>query len=218
MGSSKINNISNQKILNSTKEVVPKMKEQKEIYDSFIQQLTKSAESFNDYSSVNAYMDKMCQENSDCMKIDSNFYKYKDFYVVSSLKIAADKQARGLKIGTNLNMSCSPKFVDYITLKNNRDAVLIYKIDGTQNDYIVPYNTCRQDVTLDAKKKFMEDIEKFTKIGYTNQSIEKPSTWYVVPSSKQIIIGDWSNFVALKTEQEKSQYKKDIAGTLGLIY
>ena len=109
MGSSKINNISNQKILNSTKEVVPKMKEQKEIYDSFIQQLTKSAESFNDYSSVNAYMDKMCQENSDCMKIDSNFYKYKDFYVVSSLKIAADKQARGLKIGTNLNMSCSPR-------------------------------------------------------------------------------------------------------------
>ena len=217
MDNPNINHIANPNLTNGNVKKT-NMGASKPKMDAVIEQLIQKAETFDSFLDANSYLDGVKQNNPNMVKLDENEYKYKDYYINTGIKFIIDPHVKGLKTANKLNLSCAPTLVDYITTKNEKNYVLITRLEGTENGNVVPYNECRQDVTLEAKNKFLNDVDRFIGIGYTNKAIESPKNWFVVPSTKRIVIGNWSEFVSLGSEENKAHYRKDIADMLGLVY
>lgn len=217
MDNPNINHIRNSNITNGNIKKTNMQTNQSNM-DAVIEQLIQKSETFDSFLDANSYLDGLQQNNPNIIKLDANEYKYKDYYINTGIKFINDQNVKGIKIANKLNLSCAPKLIDYIITKNGKNCILITQLEGTEKDNVLPYNECKQDVTLEAKNKFMEDIDHFMRIGYINKAIESSKNWFVVPATKRIVLGNWSEFVSLKNEENKVQYRKDITDTLGLIY
>lgn len=118
----------------------------------------------------------------------------------------------------SLSLSCMPEFIHCYECNDKKDCVLVTRIPDTEDEMPLPYSKNSSIVTLEAKRKFVNEITSMVEKGFTNIGIDNMENWYIVPKTGRIIISDWSQFAGFSNDKAKSAYKKRINDMCGLIY
>lgn len=186
--------------------------------ESFVKNIIKEAQNYSNLKELNIFLESITQKTNEFIKLDNNLYKIDDYYFNIGKKFKMYSHANRLKKIDNLELTSAPKFIAYSDLKNNTDCLLITQIKDSKNIELLPYNNMKSDITLEAKQNFIDDVNKLLKTGEINIDFLDTNNWYVVPSTKRIVISNWANFVNCDNEIEKSNFKTKISNLCGLIY
>ena len=167
---------------------------------------------------ANKFFDSCIQSIPAFEKIDNNVYKYKDYFFNIGKHFQLSSHAYNLKEIRNLNLSSAPEVIAYADLKNELDSVLITRIKGAENKMPVQYSSEKLNVSEDAKRKLIEDIDKLAKTNNVNLGILDMNNWFFIPSINRILISDWSHIVQSKDQSSMDIFKNKVCNLCNLIY
>ena len=186
--------------------------------DTLIEKCAIDISDFADIEEAFKYFSNLSKENSLCKQISPTSFQYKDYFIDLGAKFVLTPHAIGLEKVQGYNLSCAPKLIAYSDTKNNKSCTLITKIPGCSNSNPTPYKNVSSQVSIGAKRNFLNDLKTLAQNNIVNISTEDINNWYTTPETGCIIISNWSDFASFRDEKAKNIYLKRMSENLGLIY
>jgi len=186
--------------------------------DRLIAGISEKIQSFESLKDSVSYFERLVKENPDFQKLSGNVYKYKDYFINLGKRFNLTSHAIELQELRELELSSTPEIIAYSDLKNNTDCILITKIKDCFKSVPVPYREMQKDVTVEAKRKLIEDFEVLADRNIAANTMLDKENWYVVPETGDIVITDWSDCVSFGDESAKAFFRNKLKDICGLIY
>ena len=177
-----------------------------------INRVIKDVENIDNFMSAR----KILRNNyPDFKEIKQGLYRYKDYIIASGIKFNMASEAGNLRTIADLNLQCAPKLIHYKILKNDEDVVLITQIPGAGNGELTEVD---EDVSVESKRKLVEDYDKLAKNGLFNPAITDSIQNWLVTEQGNIYIDDWLYLNGLADDETIKEGRKDLIDMCGLIY
>ncbi len=186
--------------------------------DKLIFSAIEAVKDFSGITQANRYLEKLAEEYAEFVRLNSNVYRYKDYWLNVGKRIfmAAHADAVMSISGWDKIPSCAPIGVVNIWLDNGEDMLLITRIPGSENRLIKPYSELDtsdlRDMT-EAKRCLLADADLLMEHNYACIAItEGTASWYIIDKEQHIIISDWQ--LAFLPDAAKPAYRRRVLSIL----
>ena len=106
---------------------------------------------------------------------------------------------------TGFCRTSAPELVDFIETRDKNFGVIIYKINDTNGDALLPYLDVSNEIPAEKKKQFLDEQTTLLRSAslYNPAIFESQKNWGVTPDSKNIYIDSWATLTKCQTSDEK---------------
>ena len=181
----------------------------------FLQELTVKIGKCARETDSNALLYWLAKTNDNFKQLDTNFYKYKDYFIGAKFKFYGVPFVQILTKLNEAGINIVPEFCEVAQKENT--MYIITRIVGTETGDLIPFYEGCHLLSDEAKQSAYNDVKKLLEInldivGWSDDCDDYILAWFITPENPKIVVMN-PNRVRVVGKYEDIQRGREYSGS-----